>query len=114
MKTCWPLNVLIVVENVATVVAVLGYVWIHSLPYHISASQERSLVSMYAIVGLGLILAWISGSAALVSVWVSGRKLAGGSGQHIGCKRWALVSMLATLGVTCAHVMTVRIGSVGL
>ena len=47
MRICWPLSALIVVENVATVVAVLGYVWIHSLPYHISSSQERILVSMY-------------------------------------------------------------------
>jgi hypothetical protein len=91
-------------ENVAAGVALCGYLWIGTMPYHVTAYQERQLGIGYAVVGASLICAWVT---ALLSLAVTLS-----SHQTAQLRRWVFISLAATVIVSLSHSLTVRRRSV--
>jgi hypothetical protein len=106
----WLTFAFIVVVNVASAVALLGYLCIVLTPSHISSAQRKVLDFEYAIVGISLLVAWIGCVAAAAGVWVFWKPQ---SGRDSGAKFWLVVSLIVTVLVTLAHVTTVRFESIG-
>jgi hypothetical protein len=100
----------ILVENAASIVAFLGYLWICLLPRQISSAQDRTLHIVYDGVGWSLIAAWVCGLLSL-AVWL----LANRKTKAVSLlKQWGWISILLTLVITALHVATARRFSVGL
>jgi hypothetical protein len=100
----WLAIVATVIENLAAGVALCGYSWIGSMPYHVTVEQERHLGIGYAVVGISLICAWLAALLSMAATF--------GSVARIGLKRWALISLAVTVAISLTHSFTVRTRSV--
>ena len=99
------------IEDFTLAIVFSAHLWVVTLPYHITYSEQRVLDGAHLVANVCVVLAWISGLTSIFSLRSMNKSDVNGATMRE--RLWFGLSVVINLVVSWVYLTHVRIGATG-